>query len=423
MLLIHTQKITPRLDFAFKHICTRILRVKVQFTSVIEVFISHQGPKLSYGRQPMGSELFIQSQGLLTQRGIEAIEITVQPWRGSVGFFEVGEKSVLPFDIFSATFYLLSRYEEYLPHLKDHLGRYPAEESLAFQEKFLQQPVVDIWAFRFKEVLLQHFPDMQFPSRSFERHHMVEATQPFAYTQRGFLRNFIGYFSDLVNLRMGSFFRRGRVLLRLRKDPFNTFSWMINMTKKSDVKISVFFQLGDSYSFLEGINSKRKKYQMLVKFVGDYTEVGLIFSFHSLPDYELLKVEKHQMDELTHRRLRSSMNDQFLLDLPHSYRNLLELEVEKDVTMVYEDHLGFRAGTCTPFLFYDLDYEIKTPLIIHPLAGTTSALRSHTKAEMESDIYRLLDSVKSVNGTFSLLFSNRDFTMKQVFWRRLFSEN
>lgn len=423
MLLIHTQKITPRLDFAFKHICTRILGIKVQFTSVIEIFISHQGPKLSYGRQPMGNELFIHSQGLLTQRGIEAMEIAVQPWRGSIGFFEVSEKSALPFDIFSATFYLLSRYEEYLPHLKDRLGRFPAEESLAFQEEFLQQPVVDIWAFRFKEVLLEHFPTTQFTNRSFERHHLVEATQPFAYSQRGFLRNFIGYFRDLVNLRMRSFFRRGRVLLKLRKDPFNTFSWMMNIVKKSDAKISVFFQLGDGFSFLEGINSKRRKYRMLVKFVGDYTEVGLIFSFHSLPHYELLKVEKQQMDELTHRKLRSSMNDQLLVDLPNSYRNLLELEVEKDVSMVYEDHLGFRAGTCTPFLFYDLDYEIKTPLIIHPLAGTTSALKSFTKAEMESEIYRLFNSVESVNGTFSLLFSNRDFTPKQVFWKRFFSEN
>ncbi len=423
MLLIHTQKITPRLDFAFKHICTRILGVKVQFTSVIEDFISHQGPKLSYGRQPMGNELFIQSQGLLTQRGIEAIEITVQPWQGSIGFFEVGEKSALPFDIFSATFYLLSRYEEYLPHLKDHLGRFPAEESLAFQEKFLQQPVIDIWAFRFKEVLLQHFPDTQFSNRSFEKHHMVEATQPFAYSQRGFLRNFIGYLRDLGKLRMRSFFRRGRVLLKLRKDPFDTFNWMMNTAKKSDAKISVFFQLGDGFSFLESINTKRKKYRMLVKFVGDYTEVGLTFSFHSLPDYELLKVEKHQMDELTHRKLRSSMNDQLLVDLPHSYRNLLELEVEKDVTMVYENHLGFRAGTCTPFLFYDLDYEIKTPLIIHPLAGTSFAFKPYTKAETESEIYRLLDTVKSVNGTFSLLFSNRDFTAGQVFWKRFFSEN
>jgi len=423
MLLIHTQKITPRLDFAFRHICTRILGLKVQFTSVIEDFISHQGPKISYGRQCMGNELFIQSQGLLTQRGIEAIEITVQPWKGSIGFFEVGEKSALSFDIFSATFYLLSRYEEYLPHLKDHLGRFPAEESLGFQEKFLQQPVIDIWAFRFKEVLLQHFPETQFYNRSFEKHHMVEANQPFAYSQRGFLRNFIGYFRDLLKLRMRSFFRRGRVLLKLRKDPFDTFNWMMNTAKNSQTKISVFFQLGDGYSFLESINSKRKKFRMLIKFVGDYTEVGLTFSFHSLSDYELLKGEKQQMDELTHRKLQSSMNDQFLVDLPHSYRNLLELEVEKDVTMVYEDHLGFRAGTCTPFLFYDLDYETKTPLIIHPLVGTTLAFRSHTKAEMESEIYRLLDSVKSVNGTFSLLFSNRDFTSGEVFWRRFFSEN
>jgi hypothetical protein len=184
---------------------------------------------------------------------------------------------------------------------------------------------------------------------------MVEANQPFAYSQRGFLRNFIGYFRDLLKLRMRSFFRRGRVLLKLRKDPFDTFNWMMNTVKNSDAKISVFFQLGDGYSFLESINPKRKKFRMLVKYIGDYTEVGLTFSFHSLPDYELLKVEKQQMDELTHRKLQSSMNDQFLVDLPHSYRNLLELEVEKDVTMVYEDHLGFRAGTCTPFLFYDLD--------------------------------------------------------------------
>lgn len=423
MLLIHTQKITPRLDYAFKHICTRILGVKVKFTSVIEEFISHQGPKLSYGKQPMGNELFVQSQGLLSQQGIEDVDIAVQPWRESVGFYAVSEKSALPFDIFSAAFYLLSRYEEYLPHLKDDLGRFPAEESLAFQEKFLKQPVVDIWALRFKEVLLKHFPNMQFSNRSFEKHHLVEATQPFAYTQRGFLRNFIGFFRDLVNLRIRSVFRRSKVLLKLRKDPFNTFTWMMNITKKGGAKLSVFFRLGEGFSFLEDVNSKREKYRMLVKFVGDYTEVGLIFSYHSLNNYELLKVEKKQMDELIHRQLRSSMNDQLLVNLPHNYRNLLELEVKKDVTMVYEDHIGFRAGTCTPFLFYDLDYEIKTPLIIHPVAGKTSALKFHKKAEIESDIYLLLDSVKNVNGVFSLVFSNRDFTSEHVFWRSFFSEN
>lgn len=423
MLLIHTQKLTSRLDYVFKHVCTRILGVKVQFATVIEDFIAHQGPKISYGKQPMAKELFFNSHGLLSQLGFEDLEIVVYPWGESVGFFPASKKSALPFDIFSASFYLLSRYEEYMPHLKDELGRFPATESLAFKEKFLQQPLVDIWAYYFKEVLVQHFPDMEFSNKQFEQHHLVEASQPFAYGQRGFLRNFSGFIRDLGNFRIKSIFERSKVLVHLRKDPFDTFNWIMNTTKRTGSKLSVFFLLGEGYSFWEDINSKREKYKLLVKLVGDYTEVGLIFSYHSQGDEERQKLEKIQMEELTHRKLCSSLNDRFLVNLPHNYRNLLELEIENDMTMLYEDYLGFRASTCTPFLFYDLDYEIKTPLIVHPVAGATTALKDRKKGEKESEVYHLRDSVKKVNGTFSLWYSNRDFTSNQVFWRRFFSEN
>jgi hypothetical protein len=371
----------------------------------------------------MANELFFNAHGLLSQHGFEDLEIVVYPWEESIGFFPASEKSALPFDIFSAAFYLLSRYEEYLPHVKDELGRFPATESLAFKEKFLRQPVVDIWAHNFKKVLLQHFPDMEFTNKQYELHHLVEAAQPFAYAQRGFLRNFSGFIRDLGNLRIKSIFKRSKVLLHLRKDPFDTFNWIMNTTKKAGSKLSVFFLIGEGFSFWEDTNSKREKYKLLVKLVGDYTEVGLIFSYHSQDDEDRLKLEKGLMEELTHRKLCSSLNDRFLVNLPHNYRNLLELEIEHDMTMVYEDHLGFRAGTCTPFLFYDLDYEIKTPLIIHPVAGVTSALYGRTKGEKESDVYHLRDSVQKVNGTFSLWYSNRDFTSNQVFWRRFFSEN
>lgn len=423
MLLIHTQNRTSRVDYAFKHICTRILGVKVQFTSIIEDFIAHQGPKISYGKQPIGSELFVQAQGLLTEQGIEDLDISVQPWGECIGFFAVGDKSALPFDIFSAAFYLLSRYEEYLPQRKDELGRYPAEESLGFQHQFLRQPVIDIWAFRFKEVLLVIFPNMKFQGRSYKLHHLVEATQPFAYAHRGFLRNFTGLFRDLGNFRFKKIGVRIRVLLKLRKDPFDVFTWMMNTAKKDGSRLTVFFLLGEGHSFREDTNSKREKYQQLVKYVGDYTEVGLTFSYHSLDDETRLKAEKMQMEEVTHRPLQSTRNDKFMVNLPHIYRSLLELEVARDMTMCYDEHLGFRAGTCTPFLFYDLDYEIKTPLIIHPVAGQASVLNAYSDGEIENEIYGLRDAVKAVNGTFSLLFSNRDLTAKNVFWRRFFTEN
>ena len=56
------------------------------------------------------------------------------------------------------------------------------------------------------------------------------------------------------------------------------------------------------------------------------------------------------------------MNARFLVHLPDVPRHLVELEIQRDFTMVYRNAIGFRAGTCTPFLFYDLDFEIKTPL-------------------------------------------------------------
>ncbi|MGB1307673.1 MAG: DUF7033 domain-containing protein, partial [Oceanihabitans sp.] len=153
MLLVYTHKITPRVKYVFKHICTRILGIPVSFTTIIETFIAHDSLKMSYTKQPLSHEIFIRSQELLFEQGLSDLDIHVQNWENTKGFFSTGDKSALPFDIFAASFYLLSRYEEYLPHVKDDYGRFTAEESLAFKNNFLNQPIVDIWAYKFKKVL------------------------------------------------------------------------------------------------------------------------------------------------------------------------------------------------------------------------------------------------------------------------------
>jgi len=413
MLLIYTQKITPRITYAFRHICTRILGVETQFTSRIEEFVAHNGAKLSYGKQPLGSEMFIHSEGLLTQQGFESIDIVMKDWGDTICFFSSISNSAVPFDIFSASFYLMSRYEEYLPHLKDTFGRFPYTQSLAHREGFLRQPVVDIWAYKFKMILLESFPDLVFPIKKMNIHNVIDASQPFAFVQRGFLRAVIGFSSDLWKMKMRSIITRGQVLMTLRKDPYNTFKWIINTAKRSASKHTFFFRLGDSSDFKEGMNTKRLKFKLLVKFISDYKEVGLIFSSETLEDYEKVKREKERMEEMTNRVLISSMNAHYMVNLPAIYRNLVELEVERDFTMVYENEVGFRAGTCTPFLFYDLDSETKTPLIIHPLAFTTNAFENKYESEINKTFKMLFDSVDQVNGTFSMVFSNRDFTSSE----------
>src|SRR5690606_41196997 len=69
--------------------------------------------------KPLGNELFFQSYGLLEQQGLESIDFSVKKWGDTFGFFSVSNSSGLPFDIFSASFYMITRYEEYLPRSEE----------------------------------------------------------------------------------------------------------------------------------------------------------------------------------------------------------------------------------------------------------------------------------------------------------------
>ena len=65
MILVYTHKITPRIRYIFKHILTRTLLIPVSFTTKIEEFVAHNGPKITYTKAPLGNEFFIKSLSLI----------------------------------------------------------------------------------------------------------------------------------------------------------------------------------------------------------------------------------------------------------------------------------------------------------------------------------------------------------------------
>ena len=162
---------------------------------------------------------------------------------------------------------MITRYEEYLPHVKDEVGRFMASESLAFKHGFLQQPVVDIWAHLFKAKLLETFPDMEFPEKKIKIHPVILASQPYAYKQKGVVRSVIGYFDSFFQGKFRNILSRTQVILGLKRDPLDTFKWIINKSTRSDFGLTVFFLLGNALSFNESMNTHRQKFKMLIKFV------------------------------------------------------------------------------------------------------------------------------------------------------------
>ena len=87
--------------------------------------------------------------------------------------------------------------------------------------------------------------------------------------------------------------------------------------------------------------------------------------------------------------------------------------------MGYEKAVGFRASTCTPFYFYDLDYEIQTPLKVFPFAFADITLRDEDDLSKKEILKKMLDlksAVKAVNGMFIGVFHNESFS-EEGRWR------
>ncbi|MBC6999743.1 polysaccharide deacetylase family protein [Cytophaga sp. FL35] len=425
MLLIYTHKITPRLTYTMRQLFTRILGVEITFTTKVEDFIKHSGAKITYTKQALQNEFFVRSNDLLFEQGINDFQITVRDWNGVPCFFSAGERSNIPFDIFSASFYLLSRYEEYLPHVKDVHGRFPPKESLAHMNNFLRQPVVDIWAYRLREMLLEKFPDLEYTSREYKYTSLIDVTTSHSYAYRGLVRSVAGLFYDLGTLKLRRVVDRVKVWFDPQSDPYDNFEYLVDLHKKLQLKSIFFFQFAAYSTYDKNVSPNHNKFRYLIKSISDYSTVALAASYSSFTNVELLKKERKDLAGVINRSVDASRMRYNRIQLPQSYRDLIEAEFTDDYTMGYTHELGFRAGTCSTFYFYDINLEIQQPIRVHPFAVHDYALNNFKNKEaMLEGVNGIYQQIQNVEGEFLSIFSNELLGGKvnRVDWKDFYAQ-
>ena len=112
------------------------------------------------------------------------LTIKLDEWQGVPCFFAAGERSNIPFDIFSASFYVLSRYEEYLPHVKDNFGRFSAKTSFLFKAGVHRRPLVDLWSNLLLKELQERFPDIKPKSKKYAFRPLVKVSTSHQFKYR-----------------------------------------------------------------------------------------------------------------------------------------------------------------------------------------------------------------------------------------------
>lgn len=206
MLLIYVPKLTNRVGYTINVVMRDILKTDFAITTDAGVFGSHEGARLCYAPQPVagtegGTEglpyPFLKSVGLLFETSIEEQAPHCFEYEGVAALFPVfGRYASLPFDPFAAIFFMLSRYEEYLPHHRDEHGRFMMTDSIAYREGFLQTAVVDRWALMVKELVLRHYPDAAFGTRTYTFVQTVDIDAAYCYLHKGVFRTTLGILRD-----------------------------------------------------------------------------------------------------------------------------------------------------------------------------------------------------------------------------------
>ena len=411
-MLIYTPKITSRIQYSFQLIFETVWNIDFQLTDDLVFFMSHQGAKINYSNKPIADECFVKAIGLLTEKGVSDQEIFFEDWHGLPTFFHVKD-SILPFDIFSAAFYLVSRYEEYLPHIKDHYERFTAKESIAYNNGFLHRPLINLWLNEFQKYLLIHFPTLEFSEKKFTYQSTIDIDNAYCFLEKGLVRTTASFIRSAIQMDKQAIKERRDVLLGKTPDPYDTFEYQLQLNEKYGVDVVYFVLLAD-YGFNDkNCSVHSRKFQLLIKHLGDHAKIGIHPSFASNKSFDTLSTEKKRLEDILKKEVKLSRQHFLKLEIPKTYRNLIELSVSDDYTMGYAAHLGFRASICTPFYFYDLELEKTTQLKLHPFAVMDATFKYYLKSSPEKalkEIKVIIDEVKAVDGHFVSLWHNETWS-------------
>jgi len=335
VLNIYSPNITPRLQWISEFIFKAFLGIPVAVVS------SYEEPKevhLNYSNEDIEGVPTIIPQGLLDDNVIK--EIVIDDYDPSTKSFFQTKDSFLGFDFLAAAFYLVSRYEEYLPHEKDKHGRYMFKNSLAAKNDFIEYPLVDIWALAAKKKLQSHFPELKFTERKFAFIPTMDVDVAFEFKGRSAFRHLRSTAKDVVQLNAKRIEKRIKVL-GSTKDDFDTYEYFDHLLAKYNLNGRYFFLLGDYGEFDKNLSHKNEHLRHIIKERANIAGSHPSYKSHDVEGQ--LAIEKDRLSNIIEREVEDSRFHYLKFEFPKSFRNLINAGYKRDYSMVYPEVPGFRA--------------------------------------------------------------------------------
>jgi len=390
LITIFSPHITPRLLYVLDFCFGEKGEVYEVYTNEAEYHaLDHHD--LNYSNQPIEALCTILPQGLLFESArYEGKEVTFEQQRLQIDGVS---------DELSLIFYFLSRYEEYGLKQLDKHGRMTAEENTLYRLKIHKQVIVDQLVKSLWEKL-----DLDYTRilNQFKLIPSFDIDVAWAYKNRKFFRTIGAFAKGRKPLQ------RIWVLTGLKKDPYDTYAEMRKIASKTEHFLA-FILLGDWGPYDKNIHWQNLAYGSLIRGLNLEGEVGIHPSYGSHDQASKVDNELQRLVEITGHEITLSRQHFLKFEFPNTFRILSNLGVKDEYSMGFADEIGFRAGTCFPFYFFDLEMNRATDLRFHPFAYMDSALKDYLNldpSQAKLEIKKLVKEVKSVGGDFIMIWHN-----------------
>lgn len=407
-LLIYSPKQSNRLQFVLDWVFGERLKTVYKLThNADEIASAARG--IFYGHISVNS-LSIPDAGLLWENNIMAHNIVWGHWNELPTLYAQDNSGfTLPFDIFSAIFFLISRYEEYYSFTPDKHGRYPATESLLYKNGLLQRPVIDEWLQQLRKLLAESF-DIKTPAPAFSFQPTYDIDIAWSYKNKGALRSIGAAAKNIVSGNFDQFKERNSVLSGKQSDPYDSYNFIEQLHTSYNLH-PIFFILSaqETTAFDKNISPDVAEMRSLIQHLGAGSTIGIHPSYYTDKKKGLLKKEKAALENIIGKNITVSRQHYIKLQLPDTYRLLMDLGITEDHSMGYGTHLGFRAGTSQPFLWFDLENNIATSLRVFPFCfmDTTAHYEQRLSAtEAFIVLEKLSGQLQACGGMLITIFHN-----------------
>lgn len=270
-------------------------------------------------------------------------------------------------DIFGSAFFMLSRYEEAVKTDRDQHDRFPATASLAFQEGFLNRPIVDecveiLWA-----AMKRVWPNFERKKRKFQISVSCDVDQPYSSYVKSVPLTIKKIAGDIIKRRsFGMAVNSGLNAIvsqngNFHFEPNHTFEWIMDVNETVGNKVMFNFIAGRTVPDMDGFYSldEHRIRKLMCRIHERGHEIGLHGSYGTYKS-----VEQHFLEA---NRLRRVMDEEGVYQdeignrqhylrwsTPETARILEQAGISYDTTLGYADHPGFRCGTCFEYSMYDL---------------------------------------------------------------------